>query len=120
MPAAPSAVHNCLVGGSSPPSPTTQSHANRAKGYREILIPNGGKDSDIRPLRPETRAKLVSAIARGRLWLAEMQSGAVANVQDIAARENCSKRHVNEAINVQSSRPGANRKACAHVQIYRL
>src|SRR5262249_62053091 len=29
MPAAPSAVHNCLVGGSSPPSPTTQSHANR-------------------------------------------------------------------------------------------
>src|SRR5262249_15895052 len=29
MPAAPSAVHNGLVGGSSPPSPTTQSHPNR-------------------------------------------------------------------------------------------
>src|SRR5262249_38319950 len=41
-----------------------------AKRYRELLIPNGGKDSDIRPLRPETRTKLVSAIARGRLWLA--------------------------------------------------
>src|SRR5215510_8855626 len=66
-----------------------------AKGYREILIPNGGNRSDIRPLRPETRARLVNAIARGRLWLAEMQSGAVANVQDIAARETCSKRHIN-------------------------
>jgi len=71
-----------------------------AKRYREILIPNGGKDSDIRPLRTETRAKLVSAIARGRLWLAEMQSGAVANVQDIAARENCSKRHVHMTISL--------------------
>jgi site-specific DNA recombinase len=71
-----------------------------AKRYREILIPNGGNRSDIRPLRPETRAKLVSAIARGRLWLAEMQSGAVANVQNIAARENCSKRHVNMTISL--------------------
>src|SRR5262249_8517791 len=71
-----------------------------AKGYREILIPNGGNRSDIRPLRPETRAKLVNAIARGRLWLAEMQSGAVANVQDIAVRENCSKRHVNMTISL--------------------
>jgi site-specific DNA recombinase len=71
-----------------------------AKRYREILIPNGGSRSDIRPLRPETRAKLVRAIARGRLWLAEMQSGAVANVQDIAVRENCSKRHVNMTISL--------------------
>ncbi len=71
-----------------------------AKRYREILIPNGGNRSDIRPLRPETRAKLVSAIARGRLWLAEMQSGAVANVQDLAARENCSKRYVNMTISL--------------------
>jgi site-specific DNA recombinase len=29
-----------------------------------------------------------------------MQSGAVANVQDIAARENCSKRHVNMTISL--------------------
>src|SRR5262249_39618322 len=43
---------------------------------------------------------LVNAIARGRLWLAEMQSGAVANVQDIAVRENCSKRHVNMTISL--------------------
>jgi site-specific DNA recombinase len=71
-----------------------------AKRYREILIPNGGNRSDIRPLRSETRAKLLSAIARGRLWLAEMQSGAVTGVQAIAARENCSKRHVNMTISL--------------------
>ncbi len=29
-----------------------------------------------------------------------MQSGAVANVQDLAARENCSKRHVNMTISL--------------------
>src|SRR6266536_3677683 len=67
---------------------------------RELLIPNGGNRSEIRPLRPETRAKLVRAIARGRLWLAEMQSGAVANVQDLAARENCSKRHVHMTVSL--------------------
>src|SRR5262249_33439367 len=32
MPAAPSAVHNCLVGGSSPPSPTT--HSSRTEVSR--------------------------------------------------------------------------------------
>jgi site-specific DNA recombinase len=71
-----------------------------AKRYRELLIPNGGNRSDIRPLRCETRAKLVSAITRGRLWLAEMQAGVVASVQDIAARENCSKRRVNMTISL--------------------
>jgi hypothetical protein len=42
----------------------------------------------------------VSAIARGRWWLAQMQSGAVAGVQDIAARENRSKRHVHMTISL--------------------
>jgi site-specific DNA recombinase len=55
-----------------------------AKRHRELFIPNGGNLSELRPLRSETRAKLVSAIACGRLWLAQMQSGAVTNVQDIA------------------------------------
>jgi hypothetical protein len=66
----------------------------------EILIPNGIKHSDIRPIRAETRAMLVRAIARGRLWLSQIQSGAVTNVQDIAAREKCSKRHVNMTLSL--------------------
>ncbi len=71
-----------------------------AKPYREILIPNGGNRSDLRPIRADTRIKLVRAIARGRRWLLEIQSGAVANVQDLAAREECSKRHVNMTLSL--------------------
>jgi site-specific DNA recombinase len=71
-----------------------------AKRHREIMIPTGASRSDIRPIRAETRAKLVSAIARGRLWLSEIESGAVSSVEDIAARENCSKRHVNMTISL--------------------
>ena len=71
-----------------------------AKRHREIMIPNGANRSGIRPIRAETRAKLVSAIARGRLWLSEIESGAVSSVEDIAAREKCSRRHVNLTISL--------------------
>ena len=77
--------------------PWTKRAATR---YREILIPNQGQRCDLRPIRADTRNKLVRAIARGRLWLLEIQSGAVANVQDIAAREKCSKRHVNMTLSL--------------------
>jgi site-specific DNA recombinase len=70
-----------------------------AKRYREILIPNPSKRCDLRPIRADTRNTLVRAIARGRRWLLEIQS-AVANVQDIAAREKCSKRHVNMTLSL--------------------
>jgi hypothetical protein len=43
--------------------------------------------------------KLVSAIARGRQWLSEIEAGA-ATVDGIAAREGCSKRHVNMTISL--------------------
>jgi acetyl-CoA carboxylase carboxyltransferase component len=38
------------------------------KRRREILIPASARQ-DIRPIRSETRAALVAAIARGRQWL---------------------------------------------------
>jgi site-specific DNA recombinase len=72
----------------------------RAKRYREILMSNPGQRCDLRPIRADTRKKLVRAIARGRQWLLEIQSGAVGTVQDIAARENCSKRHVNMTLSL--------------------
>jgi site-specific DNA recombinase len=71
-----------------------------AKRYRGILIPNWGKRCDLRPIRADTHIKLVRAIARGRRWLLEIQSGAVANVEDIAAREKCSRRHVNMTLSL--------------------
>ena len=39
---------------------------------RQILIPHGIPKSEIRPTRIERRARLVSAIARGRRWLNEI------------------------------------------------
>ena len=53
---------------------------------------------DPRPIRAETRAKLVTAIAKGRHWLDELVAGTVENVEQIADREKCSIRQVNRTI----------------------
>jgi hypothetical protein len=67
---------------------------------REIIIPSGAEPSGVRPIRADTRAKLVAAIARGRSWLAQIQAGTLASVDEIAAREQCSKRHVTMTISL--------------------
>jgi site-specific DNA recombinase len=66
---------------------------------REI-IPPAPKSSrqDPRPIRAETRAKLVTAIATARLWLDELLAGTVKNVEQIADREKCSIRQVNRTV----------------------
>ena len=53
---------------------------------------------DQRPIRVETRAKLVTAIAKGRYWLSELVAETVENVERIADRETCSIRQVNRTI----------------------
>jgi site-specific DNA recombinase len=55
---------------------------------------------DPRPIRAETRAKLVTAIARGRLWLDELITGTCTHVEQIAATENCTVRQVNMTISL--------------------
>src|SRR5467141_3015306 len=67
---------------------------------RQILIPHGIPKSEIRPTRIERRARLVSAIARGRRWLDEIVSGSVTDVQQIATRQRCSARQVNMTISL--------------------
>jgi hypothetical protein len=62
---------------------------------RQILIPDGIPNNEIRPTRIERRARLVDAIARGRRWLDEIVSGSVTDVQQIASRQKCSVRQVN-------------------------
>ena len=52
------------------------------------------------PIRAESRARLVAAIARGRLWLSQIEAGAVNSVTEIAIREDCSPRHVNMTISL--------------------
>ena len=69
------------------------------KRQREILLPAAAQH-DIRPIRSETRATLVAAIARGRHWLDELTTGAATSVEQIAAREKCSVRQANLTISL--------------------
>src|SRR6266481_1103639 len=78
---------------------------------RQILIPDGIPKSEIRPTRIERRARLVSAIARGRRWLDEIVSGSVTDVQQIASRQKCSVRQVNMTISLAFLAPDLVRAA---------
>jgi len=61
---------------------------------REVLEPATGAAGDERPMRSEVRATLVRAIALGRLWLQELTSGKVKGTEEIAIREDRSKRSI--------------------------
>jgi len=65
------------------------------KRFREILLPHGTTRENIRPERAERRARLVTAIARGRRWLDEIVSGFVIDAEHLAKRERCTVRQVN-------------------------
>lgn len=71
------------------------------KVAREIIPPaKSSRRIDQRPIRSETRARLVQAIAQGRLWVEELISGSVTSTQQIASREKCSLRQVNLTISL--------------------
>ncbi len=67
--------------------------------------------NEVRPTRIERRARLVSAIARGRRWLDEIVSGSVTDVQQIATRQKCSVRQVNMTISLAFLAPDLVRAA---------
>jgi site-specific DNA recombinase len=68
------------------------------KRHRAVIAPND-PSADPRPIRSDSRNKLLQSIARARLWLAEIQSGTL-DAEAIAHREGCSKRHVNMTISL--------------------
>ena len=68
-------------------------------GHRDIIVPTESCRAEKLPIRSDSRAKLVSAIARARTWLSEIEAS-TATVDDIASREGCSKRHVNMTISL--------------------
>jgi site-specific DNA recombinase len=67
------------------------------KKRREVLLSDR---ADSRPIRSETRATLVTSIARGRRWLDELLVDPKASTDSIAAREQCSSRKVNMTISL--------------------
>jgi site-specific DNA recombinase len=72
-----------------------------SKRPREIILPAGtSSHRDSRPIRAETRARLVTAIAKGRRWLDELMAGTVTNIEQIAAAETCTLRQVNMTISL--------------------
>ena len=72
---------------------------NTLRRHREVIAP-GSSEFDVRPIRSETRAALVTSIATGRRWLDEIVSGTVADAEHIATREKCSVRQVNMTISL--------------------
>jgi site-specific DNA recombinase len=71
-----------------------------SKRSRQILLPHNTSRSEVRPEQFERRARLVSAIARGRRWLDDVVSGRVTTVAELCAREKCSVRQVNMTISL--------------------
>jgi DNA invertase Pin-like site-specific DNA recombinase len=72
-----------------------------SKRPREITLPaSTSSHPDTRPIRAETRVKLVTAIAKGRHWLDELIAGPVTNVEQIASAEKCTVRQVNMTISL--------------------
>ena len=71
-----------------------------SKRSRQILLPHNASRSDVRPEQFERRARLVSAIARGRRWLDDVVSGRITTVTQLCAREKCSVRQVNMTISL--------------------
>jgi site-specific DNA recombinase len=66
---------------------------------RDVIAPEGASRATVLPIRADARVKLVTAIARGRQWLSEIDTGA-ATIDGIVAREARSKRHVSMTISL--------------------
>jgi site-specific DNA recombinase len=71
-----------------------------SKKSRQVLLPHNASRSEVRPEQFERRARLVSAIARGRRWLDDVVSGRVTTVAELCAREKCSVRQANMTISL--------------------
>jgi site-specific DNA recombinase len=71
-----------------------------SKRARRILLPHGKTPSDAGPEQFERRARLVSAIAKGRRWLDDVITGRVTNITELCTREECSVRQVNMTISL--------------------
>jgi hypothetical protein len=70
------------------------------KRRREIIVPESMSRDAIRPIRTDARARLITAIARGRNWLNELVTNRVTDVDAIAKREHCSVRRINMTISL--------------------
>ena len=67
---------------------------------RRAFIAPAGQEADARPIRAETRSRLISGIANARAWLNELATGRVGDTAAIALRHGCSERSVRSTLNL--------------------
>jgi site-specific DNA recombinase len=82
------------------PSLTISWHKPPSKRARRILLPRNASRGQVQPEQFERRARLVSAIAKGRRWLDDVVSGRVTSIIELCTREKCSVRQVNMTISL--------------------
>jgi len=70
-------------------------HKPPSKRARRILLPHNASQEEVQPEQFERRARLVSAIAKGRRFLDDVVSGRVTSIIELCTREKCSVRQVN-------------------------
>jgi len=70
------------------------------KAAAQNPVANGALRENVRPERVERRARLVSAIARGRRWLNEIVTGSITDADQLAKRERCTVRQVNMTLSL--------------------
>jgi site-specific DNA recombinase len=58
-----------------------------------------------KPIRSESRARLIEAIAKGRYWLAQLIAGEIGDTQAIATRLGCSDRQVRMTLSLAFLNP---------------
>ena len=75
------------------------------------MVPTGTTRQQIRPAKIEHRARLVSAIARGRHWLDELICGSVTSISQLAERHRCTERQVNLTLSLAFLAPDLVRAA---------
>ena len=76
---------------------------------RAIIVPD---QIDVeRPIRSETRARLLLGIAKARHWLDDLITGRATDTHTIATREGCSERTVRQNLNLAFLAPNIVRQA---------
>ena len=71
---------------------------------REILTVPEGAQSSERPIRAESRARLIEAIGKARAWVDEIVSGRIDTVR-LAKREGCSERSLRMTLSLAFLNP---------------
>jgi site-specific DNA recombinase len=86
---------------------------------REILaVPEGAQNSE-RPIRAESRARLVEAIGKARAWVDEIVSGRIDTVR-LAKREGCSERSLRMTLSLAFLNPTIVRAGIEGTLPYRI